>query len=129
MATNIPAADQSKKSTPDDIKLAQVTTDFLNFQNTLNNDQVLQYIKLYQSVPFGTHPSSDKDVDILTTFFWENLPIKWPVDLKKKLKDMLNSTRLSFKLRALSDTNWTLIIIIILLLILSGAAAFYFLKK
>jgi hypothetical protein len=118
---------KSSKINNDD-NLAQVAVLLSNFQSSLDNDQILQFIEIFRSLAYGLHPTTAKDVDELTRTLWKKTPASWPKDLTRKLKDTLNKIRKMFDLHPLRDTHMMLIILLVLLILLLALGYFYFFK-
>ena len=99
-------------------KLKEATADLNNIQSSLDNDQIIEFIKLVKTVPSGIHPSSRDDVDNVTKAIYDGIPKTWPPDLKTKTTESLNNIRKKFDLSVLNFSYLPLIIFILSLIIL-----------
>jgi hypothetical protein len=99
-------------------KLKEATADLNNIQSSLDNDQIIEFIKLVKTVPSGIHPSSRDDVDKITKAIYDGIPKTWPPDLKTKTTESLNNIRKKFDLSVLNFSYLPLIIFILSLIIL-----------
>jgi hypothetical protein len=104
--------------TTDDKLLDEAKKSLINLQDLLDNDQILEFIKLTRKVPTGLHPKSKDDIDKITTVLYKEMPRKWPKDLKKISVDTLNKVRLTFKLPLFRDNTLLIICLIVILLLL-----------
>ena len=128
MATkNLPAVDPSKKNTVEDDKLKQVSIKLTNFQSELNNDELIEFAKIYKDPknPVGLFPQTKMDVDTLTNYLNANIPTRWSKPLKAKLRLTLKTIRDDFDLN--KGTNFNLILIGIILLFIIVFIVFRFL--
>lgn len=99
-------------------KLKEATADLNNIQSSLDNDQIIEFIKLVKTVPSGIHPSSRDDVDKVTKAIYNGIPKTWPPDLKTKTTESLNNIRKKFNLNVLNFSYLPLIIFILSLIVL-----------
>jgi hypothetical protein len=109
--------------------LADATILLINFQDTLDNDQILDFIKLIKKVPTGFNPKSKEDVDKLTKVIYKEMPTNWPKDLKKSCVDTLNKIRATFDLPLFKNNNLFLIMALIALFVILIIGGFFLFKS